>query len=399
MRQDIHNKDILLYTSTFLDRQSIFTLASCNKRIESVLRQVINKKYSYCVTITNFHNVSTQYTSYRIYPISIQLVPRMLDILNKQIRLNTLDALYVHNVFCIDTAKKFFHLFDNINNDCDIDTITNILNKYNIEVEDMRIDSTDTKSIQSIFDKLDNPVNVHLTGNYLECDKNYTSVEYLSTDVASLYLLKNFRNIVGLLICGDGEPVTCSSSLTFKLSNYTFDNLRELYVDCGCSVLLEDILNVCPKLESLHIANMDKTQNDIINIEETVGMMCPNDILSLDAIIKLMLNGNKITSYGGFLDFCLLTLYNIMYDVINNVTKKYRNIKTVNIFRYRCNKASTILEHIPQLKENYPNICKLNGNKLCDILMYAYKTVCLYCVSFVVDDASRSKMIDILVNM
>ena len=396
MSHTILNKDILLHISTFLDRQSIFTFALCNKRINSVLRLVINKKYSYIINNDNLNNISTKYLA---YTISSQLrmtipIPDLLDIIDKQIKLNTLEHLYVSDAFACDMTTNYISLLE----DSDYD-IALTLKKYNIVINGIGVHSSKISDMKKLLGNFDKLSRVYITGNYYQCNTNYSSIKFLNTNTSSLYLLKNFRNITALSVHSNGASANCPSSEIFNIRDYIFTDLIELYIDYSCNIKLESLLDVCPNLETIIIFDMSPTCNTLYSIEQLISTRCTTQMLLLSDIVEDISENSLSMTYEEYTDHGIYIISEVMRGIISKITKKYININNVNIFCYSYELVNGVVDHITKLHKDYPSICKLNGDTVYDILVCAYKISCLYHVVYLIDENSRPTFIEMLTNM
>ena len=124
IHQGLQNKDILSYIFQFFDKtedkQTIFNLASCNKRINTILENPIGSTYAYIVHEGNVKKIPTRYKALRIILPTIdsksitydhdKIIP-MMETINNQIKLNTLELLNIQDVFNYTTKNvNFFRL-------------------------------------------------------------------------------------------------------------------------------------------------------------------------------------------------------------------------------------------------------------------------------------------------
>ena len=391
MYKNIENKDILLYIFNLLDKgkdkQTIFTLASCNKRINTILSIPISDNYTYTINVTNSHKIPSRYLAYRIchtllFPqvktlaVSLlwnrDILSGIINSLNKQVKLSTLTRLYVDDVFQYDIKnnQKIVSFSYNIYRSSDICDIIRIFLQYNIDITGMMIQNKTLKCMESFMDMLVNLQCVHIAGEYSPCNKNYTTVQQLHTEASSLYLLKNMTNIKSLTVYHtEGKTKTIDNSWSH---NVTLPNLSMLSINYSCNIQLEDLLNISPNLKIVCMLLQGKRGGDLNTIQSVVMEHCNSDFIPLDELVMAEMGIEND-------DYCIMAISKIMYRYINNITSKYKNIKIVEILGYRYEEFDD--QHhtdIIETKEFFDNVCKLTDNSLVNIFVHSYKAVCMH---------------------
>ena len=225
------------------------------------------------------------------------------------------------------------------------------------------------KCMESFMDTVTDDVEyVHLHGNYYKCDTNYSSVKYLGTTVTSLYLLQNFRNIIALTIVEDGHLVNCEYSRGNWRSNLVLPNMKELYVYFDCKVQLEDLLRLSSNLNKLVISKHNS--NSILSSIEKVIRKYNYNATQFVSPLDILNITDKYDS-----KFCEELIAGITYVHISKIVAKYPNIKEVSIFDINCWQHK---DYHLNIEKEVGKLCTLKSTTLLDIIMYAYKVVCIY---------------------
>ena len=407
IHQDIQNKDILSHIFKFLDtianKQDIFNLSFCNKRLNNILRPLINKVYSYIITNYNINNISTKYTSYKILPLitynfykdkAIEMLHSMLNNINEQVKLNTLEFFHVHNIFWYDGLSKALSILDDVRDNSHIKIITHILDYCDVDVKTIIVRNTNNKSMESFMDELADLEHVSISGNYNNCDTNYSTIKRFTTTAPSLYLLKNFQNITKLFIRGDKDLVNCSSSKFDWISNLTLPHLQNLYVNFDCDITLDTILKISPNLEELCVYWNDRCGTSYIQEYSMTREM------SLISIIESIVQHMDFLEFDGCINISEILMASVVYKVLSNTVGKYPNIKCLSVLGFtqeQCN--YWISNNSSNIMESYNDVCKPKSNNLQDILLYAYKMTCIYFVVIVAQEPSNTKVINFILSM
>ena len=399
IHQGLENKDILSHIFKFFnkteDKQSIFNLASCNKRINRLMDKLLNNAYVYRVTDGNIMNISSRYKALRVneYTLTfgrggcdltfeINKIITKLDTINDQIKMNTLESLNISSVIKYNTVTtKTLHLMTTRSYDYDMYTMMCALDKYNIQVDRLEINGTHTTiSSNQIVNKYSNLQSLHMVGDYddIDINKNYDSIKHFSTNVPSLYLFRCFKNIVQLDICPGGEYGIYSCDASYLRNILVLPNLKDLSVDYTCNINLQNILDISPNLNTITVSAKDKVV-DLTQIEATIISRCSIKFISLTIILKS-------SSHGLNNKDCTWMIFVIAHRYIDIIGKKYKNYRCTNFCGYS-NTATDITAPILEIEQTYSNLVLPTNNTLSlyHIILYAYKIVCLYVVGLTDD--------------
>ena len=381
MIQIIETKDILLHIATFLDKtqdkQEIFNLASCNHRMNNIMKNYISKHYTCVINEHNYSNIPKGYTSYTISAsVDINLWDTVMANLDKQTKLDTLEFFSMRGIFWYSMLCGYETLTfgPKVHSEYFMVAIMQELKKYNIKVNRLMIKNTNTKIMEPIMDKFGELQRVSMFGHYVDCNKSYGNIKQLITKQSSLYLLKNFSNIEELYITNNGQAVTATINNDTWRSNLVLNNLKELIVSFKSNTLLDDILSIAPNVKSLGIL-CNPNYNDKLEYIERVLKKRSKSFVSLTEYIKL-----QSDDYNYYSQVSIIMISKIMHKYVNNVVTKHKNIKYVEIFSCTDNMDNGAFDYIFEWEKAFDTLYKLTGTTVYDILLYAYKVICVHCV-------------------
>ena len=287
-----------------------------------------------------------------------------MDDMSKQIKLDTLEHFSVNNLFWYNTKEtKTLCILRNVRYDCNMRAIMSTFIKYNLIVEKIVVGNKYYKNMVLFMDVLKNLHTVHMVGDYFTCSTNYDAIKTFGTDLVSMYLLKNFKNIEKLILHADGKPIKNSNR-----NSITLNNLKELNVNYKCSINLENHVQTFPNLEKLFVFTSGEQTIELTDIERFIQIKCKKSFVSLDAIIKCVENKTPVEQF-----VCLIS--KIICRMLKDALMKYKNIKSIRVFNYE-----EQIENIPAYKfggYHYPGF-DLKSSSLYDILVYSYKVVCVH---------------------
>ena len=167
----------------------------------------------------------------------------------------------------------------------------------------------------------------------------------------SLYLLKNFRDISTLIIRGNGKPIDYVSGRYDWRHGVPLHNLTEMHVNVNCGTSFDDLLSIAPNLETLHVYFNAKWSNR-----------------------------STATRYD-HTEKCLQLISTIAHKYMETIVGKYKNIKQFTIFAYDKNVCSKNCEYATKIEYQFADVIKLKSNSWHDILLHAYKIVCMQVIS------------------
>ena len=381
MYQDIQNKDVLLHISKFFnkhtDKKDIFNLASCNKRINNILKTLISDNYVYVINNYLANNIPTSYKCYRInlpslynHYAHITEIPNILMTIDKQIKLNTLESIRINNVFRHETTNKSkcLVLHEYMYDDQHINTIISGIKQCNITINELVILSDKYKNMATIMNNFDKLEYVYMHGYYNNCTANYSFVKDFATTTSSLYLLKNFQNIEHLWLIRNSKLLEFDDEINYT-DNLILPNLKVLVIHEGYDIDLDRLLTISPNLKTIYLKTKDWSGIEKY-IQEQHGLTSIPLVDIIGPTIYDKQQNHHIYLISGI-------IRSVLYD---NVVTKYPNIKRINVFGHTGKPTDNIPEIIKKVTEKYPQIHKPLVNNLHDILMYAYKIVFMYTI-------------------
>ena len=319
----------------------------------------------------------------------------MINKLDEQVKLNTLESLNVPGVFRYSAISiKTLTLANKLSCDYDVCTTVNILSKYNIIVEGIEVYNDKLKDMIRFMDEFTDIQQVYMIGNYFDNTKNYTKVKCLHTNATSLYLLNNFRNIRELMICDHGRPIKCIGKDFDWRNKIVLNNLTELYVNIKCNIQLEDLLKIGPKLTTVHVhVNDINNYGGLSDVEVVLKQKCTKHFVSLVGLV------NNSTSHHNPHRLCIYLLSTIMGKYMDNVVSKYTNITTFSIMCYSKHVTTRNLERIQTIIDKYSQFIKLQSNNLHDLLLNAYKITCMWAISSLKEDGGNGIRLTEILNI
>lgn len=320
-----------------------------------------------------------------------------MDTINEQTKLNTLELFSVQSVFDYITKNTNTMCFI-IPKHCnyDIYSIMCAIYKYDIKVNGILINNgLQSESISKVINKYDNLKYLHINGNY-NFDTNYNSVKYFGTNLYSLHLLRNFRNITRLDIT-IGSPSNVNNYDTNNLKkDLVLNNLKEIVIYYACNINLEDMLHISPNLNVLCVNK--KGILTLTDIENIIHYKCTTKFVSLIDILKLSSSKFNHTD-------CISMLSTIVYRYMIIICKKHRSVKFADFCNFR-NVTTSMINYTLMMEKTCFNMLSLafindrslkanpTHGDLQNIILYAYKVVCLY-VAIIKDYITPQIMLDI----